>query len=74
MPEQKQTSDTLRVLMKIAQCEERKESANGSLPLVNEVSASCAGVFLHLCGTASSPLDTSFAMHPTLKGLICLQV
>ena len=61
--------------MKIAQCEEhRQKSANDSLPPVNEVDASCAGVLLHLRGTASSPLNTFFALHPTLKGLICLQV
>ena len=93
---QKETSDTLRVLMKIAQCKERNTwvpmvdqwalptsatylarnpYCTHSLLPVNEVSASCAGgIILHLCGTASSPLDTSFAMHFTLKGLICLQV
>ena len=53
--------------------EAQTKSANDSLPPVNEVDASCAGVWVYLRGTASSPLNTFFALHLTLKGLICLQ-
>ena len=44
-----------------------KSLLHTQLASVNEVSASGAEVLLHLRGTASSPLDTSFAMHSGLK-------
>ena len=76
--------DSLRVLMKIAQCEKRKKSANGSLPPVKEVT----GVLLlyvelqwcspipssFMMNMRRSPLDTFFAVHLKSKSLICLQV